>query len=226
MSDPSKPTHSGSSLTLQRVQPYERGSIIVDSDAIGPDGRIDDRYSAYHDDLVPGLTWSAVLEAQSYALVVEDPDAPMAEPFVHWLIWNIPGTATAIPEGLSRTPRPAELPGAIQGRNSGGGTGWHGTRPPAGHGVHHYHFQLFALSAPLDHLSPETSLPELVDVLKGLTIASGEAVGTYERVADGPQAPSPETISRAEANAGRGGLDADDVDRHAPHQPGGEVRRP
>lgn len=236
MSQTDKPQHSGSSLTIMRVEPYEHRGIAVTSTALDADGRIDDRFSAYHDGEVPPLAWSAVIEAQSYALVVEDPDAPMAEPFVHWLLWNIPGTATELPPGLSRVVHPPELPGAIQGHNSGGALGWHGTQPPLGHGVHHYHFQLFALSATLDHLGPNTSLEELVNALKGLTIASGELVGTYERLGAGDapspgrtgsygQEPSNEHPSQAETADGRGGLDSDDPDRHAPHSPDGEVRR-
>lgn len=216
------PTHdhsttgsAGGSLTLQRVQPYERLGIAVASPAIDGEGRIDDRYSAYHDDLVPAVSWSRVLEAESYVLIVEDPDAPMDRPFVHWMIWNIPGSADGVPAGLSRTARPQDLPGAVQGRNSGGQHGWHGTKPPEGHGVHHYHFQVFALSAVMPHLGPETALEELVDALKGLTIASGEIVGLYER-----RDPLAQTPGRDDA---RGGLDEDDVDRHAPHTPDGEV---
>ena len=229
------PAHSGALLTIQRVETYPARSMALGSSALDAEGRIDDLYSAYHDDLVPDLEWSAVIEAQSYALVVEDPDAPMDRPFVHWLLWNIPGTATAIPAGLSRVTRPPELPGAIQGHNSAGAQGWYGTKPPPGHGLHHYHFQLFALSAPLDHLGPGTGLEELVNVLKGLTIATGDLVGTYERLDPIADAPSPGRTGgygsdgnagvTREAEPGRGGLDADDKDRHAPHAPSGEVRR-
>ena len=230
------PEHSGSTLTILRVEPYEHRGIALASPALDMDGKIDDRFSAYHDDEVPALSWSAVIEAQSYALVVEDPDAPMAEPFVHWLLWNIPGTATEIPAGLSRVARPPELPGAVQGANSGGKPGWHGTQPPPGHGLHHYHFQLFALSATLDHLGPNTTLPELVNSLKGLTIASGELVGTYERAAEGmADAPSPgrtgsygqdaHAADAADTASGRAGLDDDDRDRHAPHNEDGTVQR-
>jgi Raf kinase inhibitor-like YbhB/YbcL family protein len=229
------PEHSGAALSLQQIHPYEHRGIALASPAIGADGAIDDLYSAYHDDLVPGLSWSAVIEAQSYALIVEDPDAPMDRPFLHWLLWNIPGTAIEIPAGLSRVARPPELPGAIQGLNSAGKEGWHGTQPPPGHGVHHYHFQLFALSGTLDHLAPNTPLAELVNALKGLTIASGEIVGTYERkdpVADasspgrtGGYGADPHSPTAGDVADGRAGLDVDDLDRHAPHDPDGVVKR-
>jgi Raf kinase inhibitor-like YbhB/YbcL family protein len=229
------PAHAGGSLTIQRLEPFEHRGVAVVSDALDAEGRIADRYSAYHDDEVPGLSWSAVLEAETYVLVVEDPDAPREKPFVHWIIWNIPGKATAIPAGLPRVERPADLPGAVQGLNSAGRPGWYGTQPPPGHGVHHYHFQLFALSERLDHLAPDTPLEELVNVLKGMTVASGELVGTYERLDPARDAPAPGRTggygdnpysdTEREETSGRGGLDADDLDRHAPHTPDGEVER-
>ena len=206
--------HAGGALTIQRVRPFEQGRLVLSSPAIDGDGWIDDRYSAWFDDLVPTIAWTDVLEAESYALVVEDPDAPGDKPFVHWLVWNIPGTTKALP-ALSRQARAPELRGAVQGRNSAGQPGWHGVQPPEGHGVHRYHFQLFALSSPLDHLSDGASLEELVDGLKGTTIAAGELVGLYERRDPLAAAPAKEDV--------RGGLDEDDVDRHAPHTQDGEV---
>jgi Raf kinase inhibitor-like YbhB/YbcL family protein len=227
------PEHSGGLLTIQRVDVYPPRGIAVACPALDADGRIDDRFSAYHDDEVPGLSWSAVLEAQAFVVVVEDPDAPMDRPFVHWLLWNIPGAATGVPEGLDRTPRPTQLEGAIQGRNSAGEVGSHGTKPPPGHGLHHYHFQVFALSAPLA-MGPETDLETLVSALKGLTIASGEAVGTYERldaIADAPSpgrtggyGADPHSDTARDQSSGTGGLDSDDRDRHAPHDTDGVVR--
>jgi Raf kinase inhibitor-like YbhB/YbcL family protein len=210
------PQHSGAALTIMRITPYQQGAVALVSPALDVDGWIDDRYSAWFDDLVPEVAWTPVLEAETYVLLVEDPDAPMARPFVHWVIWNIPGTAQGVPAGLSRVAHPPELPGAVQGLNSAGGHGWHGTKPPEGHGVHHYHFQLFALSGRLDHLKPGAELETLVDALKGMTIASGEIVGLYERRDPLATPPPP-------AEDARGGLDEDDADRHAPHTPDGEV---
>jgi Raf kinase inhibitor-like YbhB/YbcL family protein len=168
-------------------------------------------------------------------LIVEDPDAPGDRPFLHWLLWNIPGDADALPGGISREAHPEKLPGAVQGRNGTGSLGWHGPKPPPGHGPHRYHFQIFALSERLDHLDETTSLETLVSALKGLTLASGEAIGVYERADRSLDRPSPgrtgsyglmaEGPTEAERHAGREGLDEDDLDRHAPHDPEGVVRR-
>ena len=67
----------------------------------------------------------------------------------------------------------------MKGRNTAGGSGWFGPQPPAGHGVHHYHFQLFALDGRLE-LHPDADVRTLVDAIKGRTLAEGELVGTYE----------------------------------------------
>jgi Raf kinase inhibitor-like YbhB/YbcL family protein len=226
--------HAGGLLAIERVEPFEHRGIAVVSDALDAEGRIGDRYSAYHDDIAPGLKWSAVLEAQSYVLVVQDPDAPGNEPFLHWMMWNIPATAGGVPVRLRRGERPPELPGAVQGLNTAGRYGWEGVRPPPGDGPHHYHFQLFALAGRLDHLSSHVSVDALVNALKGMTIAAGDLVGTYEKVDPVADAPSPgrtggygsraHSPTREELASGRGGLDEDDTDRHAPHDPDGELR--
>jgi len=190
MAQPTSPhltTHSsGERLTIQKITPNEAGALVLRSPAVGNDDRIDDIHSAYYDNLSPALSWTARLEADAFALIVEDPDAPREEPFVHWMIWNIPGTATGLPQGIKRDLPPA-LKGAVQGRNSAGQIGYMGPRPPEGHGVHRYHFQLFALDGRLPE-DPDTPLEELVNMLKAHTLAAGELVATYERP-ERPQVP-------------------------------------
>ena len=69
--------------------------------------------------------------------------------------------------------------GAIQGRNDNDSAGYFGPRPPQGHGVHHYHFQIFALDGPLG-LHADADLRALTNAMKGRVIADGELVGTFE----------------------------------------------
>lgn len=171
--------HSGQAISILKVHPYEEQGIVVTSDGVGPEGRIDSRHAAMGGDLSPPLSWSPVEGAGAYALIVEDPDAPREAPFVHWLAWNIPGDATELPEGLPTAPRLVSPQGMIQGRNDMHGHGWFGPKPPPGHGPHRYHFQLFALDGPLD-LDPETPLRVLVDAIKGRTLADGELVALFE----------------------------------------------
>jgi phosphatidylethanolamine-binding protein (PEBP) family uncharacterized protein len=70
-------------LTIERVQPQQPGRLILASPAIGDDGRIDDVYSGYHDNLAPALEWTSMPDAETFALVVEDPDAPLDHPVLH-----------------------------------------------------------------------------------------------------------------------------------------------
>ena len=176
---PSGQTHSGKAISGLRVEPYEHGGIVVTSTAVDADGWLDPVVSAGGDNTSPALEWSGVMAADSYVLVVEDPDAPRDDPMVHWVVWDIPGTATSLPADLGDKAHPEALAGAIQGLNSHGGHGWTGMAPPLAHGVHHYHFQLFALSKSLG-FRPDTSLEHLVEALKGTTIAKGELVGLFE----------------------------------------------
>jgi Raf kinase inhibitor-like YbhB/YbcL family protein len=143
---------AGEDIVIHKVRPQETGRLLVlTSSGIDDGARIADVHSAYHDNLSPALSWTGMPEAASFALVMEDPDAPRERPFVHWTIWDVPGAASGLPQGVPGDGRieTGELKGAIQGRNDAGSQGYFGPRPPAGHGVHHYHFQLFALSKTL-----------------------------------------------------------------------------
>ena len=173
------PHHSGGLTTLLRVEAYQGETVVVTSDAVGVDGRIDPLYAQEGDDVSPPLAWSEVAEAQGWAVIVEDPDAPAPEPVLHWAIWDLPGALTALPAAIEKLARPVTPQDAVQGVNSHGASGWMGPKPPPGHGVHRYHFQVFALSAPLG-VGPQATREEIVSALKGKVIASGEVVGTYE----------------------------------------------
>jgi hypothetical protein len=217
---------SGEALVIQKVRPREPGRLTLTSEALGLDESIGDAYSAYHDDISPPLMWTGMPDAETYALVLEDPDAPTERPFLHWAIWNIPGKLEGLPASLPKTARPegvSGLTGAVQGLNGRERPGYMGPRPPAGDGPHRYHFQLFALDMRLD-LPPTAPLEELVQVLKAHTIAACELVGTYQRDAPNERPTEARAFSEAELHAGRAGLDEDDVDRHAPHDPDGTVR--
>ena len=183
MAQHANPEHSGEAISILKVQPHRPQGIAVFSAAIDVDGRIDPRYSADGENFSPPLSWSPVSDAGAYALIVEDPDAPREHPFVHWMIWNIPGEVDRLPEGIPPKIHPISPQGAVQGLNDRGETGYMGPKPPPGHGLHHYHFQLFALDGPLD-IQPDADLRTLVDAIKGRTIASGEMVGTFKVAGD------------------------------------------
>lgn len=139
------------------------------------------RFSAYHDDASPALSWSPVPGAKSYALIMEDPDAANVKPFVHWVAYNIPATTQSLPEGLPVDPRLLKPEGMLQGVNSRGSVGYFGPKPPVGDPPHHYHFQLLALDTVLD-LKAGATRDEVLKAAKGHILGVSETVGTYHQV--------------------------------------------
>jgi len=121
----------------------------------------------------PPLTWSRIPSAtRSIVVLCEDPDAPFPEPFVHWIVYDIPPTATCLDEEAAAACK--------QGKNSKLSTGFTPAAPPPGHGVHHYHFQVFALDVPTDW---EEGLGRraIVERMRDHVLEWGEIVGTYAR---------------------------------------------
>jgi hypothetical protein len=131
-------------------------------------------------DRSPAIHWEGVPDgARQIALICDDPDAPQDEPWIHWVIYNIPADRTGLGEGIDGSARPGEGP-AAQGLNSWGNTGYGGPMPPPGHGTHHYHFRAYALDlAP--ELPPELSARELRERIEGHILDQAEIVGTFER---------------------------------------------
>jgi phosphatidylethanolamine-binding protein (PEBP) family uncharacterized protein len=94
-------------------------------------------------------------------------------------VYSIPAGARGLPEGASQS---TEMPG-VEGKNSwntGRTVGYRGPAPPAGHGVHHYEFRLYALAAPLG-LPARVDKDSLLSAAKGKVLAKAELAATYER---------------------------------------------
>jgi len=113
--------------------------------------------------------------ARSLALMMEDPDATSARPFVHWLAWNVDPAAGDLPEGIQ--PAGGAVAGLRQGRTSRDSVGYFGPRPH-GSSPHHYHFQLFALDASLD-LADGADREALLAAMAGHVLAKGDLVGLF-----------------------------------------------
>lgn len=135
-------------------------------------------------DISPPLAWEEVPSGtQELALICEDPDAPTKEPWVHWVLYKIPAGVRRLEPGMPNQARLNEPAGALQGRNSwssGQTIGYRGPAPPPGHGVHHYHFRLFALDAPLA-LDESVDVRELRRAMSGHILGEGLLIGTYQR---------------------------------------------
>lgn len=156
--------------------------LMVKSTAFEDGQTIPTKYTEDGDDVSPPLMWSGIpATAKSLALICDDPDAPREEPWVHWLIYDLPASVNALPEGVpGDEDKLSDLHGARQGKNSWGTLGYRGPAPPAGTGVHHYHFKLFALDEDLD-LKGKLKKEELLKKIEPHVVARGELIGTYQR---------------------------------------------
>jgi hypothetical protein len=138
------------------------------------------KFSRDGGDISPALKWEgAPSGTKNFALICDDPDAPGGT-WVHWLIYGIPGDSIGLKENVSKTETVSSLGGVKQGLNSYGSIGYGGPQPPRGHGVHHYHFQLYALDAELN-LAPRVTRQQLEAAMKGHIIAEADLVGTFVR---------------------------------------------
>jgi hypothetical protein len=155
-------------------------AIRISSPAFKPDGPIPRRHTGQGEDLSPPLRWDgAPADAQQLALIADDPDAPGPDPWVHWVIYNLPPEVTELPEGVKPEPAPAEPTNTAQGRNSWGRIGYGGPQPPAGDGPHHYRFRLYALGVP-PTLPSGLTAGELLEAAAGRVQDEGKLIGTYE----------------------------------------------
>ena len=155
-------------------------TIQITSSAFTQGQPIPKKYTGEGADVSPPLGWSNLpAGAKELALICDDPDAPNGD-WVHWVIYKIPVGAKGLPEGVPRNPKLKEPAGALQGKNSWPSTGYRGPMPPVGHGVHHYHFKLYALDAPLQ-AEPGLEKKALLERIKGHVLAEGELMGTYKR---------------------------------------------
>lgn len=153
----------------------------IRSASFEPNGRIPRRHTADGEDLSPALSWSGVPEGTAeLLLIVDDPDAPTAQPWVHWVLAGIPASRTSLPEGFHGERVPAGQSNLVQGKNSWGTLGYRGPAPPKGHGVHHYRFRLHALARPLD-AARGVEGSQARHAATGQIVGEAEVVGTYER---------------------------------------------
>jgi len=156
-------------------------SITIRSDAFDDGQSIPRRYTEDGDDLSPPLSWSGVPDGtKELALIVDDPDAPRPEPWVHWVAYKIPADVRALPEGIDPSATLDIVTGMLQGKNSWGTDGYRGPAPPPGHGTHHYHFRLYALGSPLT-AAQGLDKGGLLKAMRGHILAQTELVGTYQR---------------------------------------------
>jgi len=152
-------------------------SIRITSTAFAEGQPIPDKYTCAGPNISPPLKWAnAPAGIKSFALIADDPDAPMGT-WVHWVIYNLPPATSALAEN---TPPSSELPdGSKQGVNDFRETGYGGPCPPPGK-PHRYFFKIYALDTALSLKSGATR-EELLKAMGGHVLAEGQLMGTYQR---------------------------------------------
>jgi Raf kinase inhibitor-like YbhB/YbcL family protein len=186
---PAATTAATTAVTAAAVAPPAAGvtrgramSMTLTSAAFTHQGEMPARYSCEVKgrEVSPPLSWSGVPgAAKSLALIVDDPDAPDPKApqrtWVHWVLYDLPVTATGLPEGVA----PGDLPpGAREGKNDWSRTGYGAPCPPIGR--HRYFFKLYALDTDL----PDLGHPDkrrLEQAMEGHVLAHAELIGTYEK---------------------------------------------
>ena len=152
-------------------------NIQITSAAFADGQPIPAKYTGDGQDVSPPLRWTnAPANTRSFALIADDPDAPVGT-WVHWVLYDLPATATELAEN---TPKSPQLPdGAKQGLNSGSRLGYGGPCPPPGK-PHRYFFKLYALDTLLN-LKPGVTKKDLLKAMEGHVLAEGQLMGTYQR---------------------------------------------
>jgi Raf kinase inhibitor-like YbhB/YbcL family protein len=163
---------------LAAFTPPAAHGFALRSEVFTAGGAIPRQFTCQGEDRSPPLAWSAApAGTKSFALIVDDPDAPdpahpRPTPWVHWVVYNLPADASALAAG-------ATLPAVARaGKSDRGQTAYHGPCPPIGR--HRYVFTLYALDAVLPDLGTPTAAA-LRDALRGHVLGTAELVGTYEK---------------------------------------------
>jgi Raf kinase inhibitor-like YbhB/YbcL family protein len=154
-------------------------ALTLTSSAFAAGGAISREYTCEGDDISPALEWTgAPAGTRSFALIVDDPDAPDPKApkmtWVHWILYDLPVTATSLPKGVKKLP-----PGTREGMNDWKRTGYGGPCPPIGR--HRYYHKLYALDTVLGDLKNPPKA-DLERAMQGHILAQAELMGTYQKV--------------------------------------------
>lgn len=147
-------------------------SFTLTCEAFANGEHIPRKYSCDGQDVSPPLSWMhAPSETRSFALIVEDPDAPDGT-FTHWVLFDIPSSAAGLAEGEQT---------GIAGHNDFQGAGYGGPCPPPKHKAHRYFFRLHALDVESLNLHAGASKADVLGAIDGHVLAQTELMGQYAR---------------------------------------------
>ncbi len=172
ISPTSQPAPSASTAAPETSQPAAGGGgLMVTSTAFTEGGNIPQKYSCQGEKVSPELKWSGAPAAtKSFALIVEDPDAPSGT-FIHWVAFDIPASQTEIIEGANQAGK--------GGKNSAGQNTFTPPCPPSG--SHRYIFNIYALDVASLNLNPGATRDQVTNAMQGHILAQGKLMGRYAK---------------------------------------------
>ena len=159
--------------------------MTLTSTAWADGGMIPKKHTQAGEQVSPSLTWSNVPDgAQSFVLIVRDLDAAVGggtDDMLHWMLWNIPGSARSLPEGV---PQGSQLPDGTR-QISVSGPYYRGPGAPASGPAHHYAFELYAVDGPINvpavGESPAETRAAVLAAMNGRVRGKGVFVGLFKR---------------------------------------------
>ena len=144
--------------------------------------QIGDRFGCAGGNRSPALIWSgAPAGAKSFAMSLFDPDAPTGAGFWHWVIFDIPASATSLPAGAGDPNSALAPPGAVAGRNDAGAIGYFGPCPPEGDKPHRYRFELEALDVAKLGLDAGAAAASVAERVRRHLLAKATLIGIWSR---------------------------------------------
>jgi Raf kinase inhibitor-like YbhB/YbcL family protein len=173
---PSSATPAAAAQAASQEQKDGLTSFELTSAAFASGQPIPSQYTCQGKDVSPSLQWKdPPPDAQSFALISDDPDAPGGS-WVHWVLYNLPAESHSLSEALP--PQADLLDGGQHGRNSWGRLGYGGPCPPSG--THRYFFKLYALDTTLD-LDAGADKGQVLRAMEGHILAEAELMGVYAK---------------------------------------------
>ena len=155
---------------------FALSDMQLTSTAFATGSSIPSKHTGEGVDVSPELSWSNAPEGtKAFAVICHDPDAPLVTPrtygYVHWVLYNIPGDISSLPEAVDQY---------TSGKSDFGKPGYGGPMPPEGHGVHNYFFWILALDTDAP-LPDGLSMWDLLEEIEPNLIGMNRLVGTYQR---------------------------------------------
>ena len=167
--------HAAIAQSLAQKTPETKMQLT--SSSFEADSALPAKYTCDGSDTSPALAWTEPpIGTQSFALIVDDPDVPK-KTVIHWLLYDLPATTRALPEGVPTKPK---LPdGSRQGKNVAGKIGYTGPCPERGGSAHHYFFKLYALDY-MTRLKPKAKDADVEKAIKGHILAETELIARFQ----------------------------------------------